>query len=50
MYLRVAARFVFEIVSGEAAGERELQAAKICLHEQAASACVPDVPTTASLA
>jgi hypothetical protein len=36
----VAARFVFEIISGEAAGERELQAAKICLHEAAATARV----------
>ena len=36
----VAARFVFEIVAGEAPLERDLQAAKTCLHERAATACV----------
>ena len=36
----VAARFVFEIISGEAAGEREFQGAKIGLEEGAASACI----------
>ena len=36
----VAARFVFEIVAGEAAGERDLHRMKVCLQEQAAAASI----------
>ena len=36
----IAARFVFEIISGEAAGERELDGAQVRSHESSAAPCI----------
>ena len=36
----IAARFVFEIIAGEAAGERELDGAQVRSHESSAAPCI----------
>ena len=36
----IAARFVFEIIAGEAAGERDLDGAQVRLDESSAAPCV----------
>ena len=36
----IAARFVFEIIAGEAAGERKLDGAQVRSHESSAAPCI----------